>query len=126
MMRWAWHVHHNILVEPLVEPLSERRKYIKAAKSEDEVPTRLRLLKPVQGRLPEPLIRAAQACVKAYQDYERASGKTWPAYLKTLKKTKQAYFKALRACAVQIRALHAQECPNCPWDGKTIFSRKPR
>jgi hypothetical protein len=34
-----------------------------------------------------------------------------------------AKYDAARAkCAAQVEALHKKECPNCPWDGKTIFT----
>jgi hypothetical protein len=35
---WVWHVHHEILVEPLTEPIENRIAYIKSDKSPEEVP----------------------------------------------------------------------------------------
>ena len=29
--------------------------------------------------------------------------------------------EATYAASAECRALHAKECPNCPWDGTTIF-----
>lgn len=45
--------------------------------------------------------------------------------LKLLKKVKgvlpKAYWDAYKAWQKEIEALHKLECPNCPWDGTTIF-----
>ena len=98
----AWHVHHDRLLEPLTEPIGNRIAYIKANKSKHEVETRLRLLKPVKGRLPWEV-------VKAWEAY----GKAW-----------EAYGKAVLDHKDEIEALHREECPNCPWDGETIFPEK--
>ena len=35
-----------------------------------------------------------------------------------------AYDKARADTAPEIEALHRQECPDCPWDGTTIFTRQ--
>ena len=47
-----WHVHHEILVEPLTEPLRARINYIKKDKPNDEIELRLKLLTPVLGDIP--------------------------------------------------------------------------
>ena len=47
-----WHVHHEVLVEHLTEPVRARINYIKVEKPKEEVETRLRLLKPVLGKIP--------------------------------------------------------------------------
>ena len=44
-----WHIHHETLLEWNTEPIENRIAYIKVSKSPEEIPTRLRLLKPVQG-----------------------------------------------------------------------------
>ena len=75
----AWHVHHEILWEVLTKPIENRIAYIKSDKPKHEQETRLRLLKPIKGPLPEKLTKAA------------------------------------------MEALHKKECPNCIWDGLTIF-----
>ena len=75
-----------------------------------------------------------------------AYGKAWIAYDKAMTaynkagtacaKAETAYNKARIACAkartacakaaknniVAIEKLHRKECPDCPWDGETIFS----
>lgn len=47
-----WHVHHEILVEQLAEPVRNRINYIKKNKPKDEVELRLKLIKPVLGKIP--------------------------------------------------------------------------
>jgi hypothetical protein len=47
-----WHLHHEILVEQLTEPLRARINYIKKEKPKDEVKLRLKLLAPVLGEIP--------------------------------------------------------------------------
>ena len=85
MAIFAWRVHHEVLLEPLTEPIEVRQEYIREQKPEHERELRLRLLKPVTGALPAAVVEAS----KAYMP--------------------------------DILALHAAECPDCPWDGKTIF-----
>ena len=108
MTTFAWHVHHETLIEPLTEPIENRIAYIKQAKPASEVELRLRLLKPVQGELPAALNKAKAALDKARAAYAKA----WAAYV-----------KAGAACMPEIEALHAIECPDCPWDGTSIFPK---
>mgnify|MGYP001598955187 FL=1 len=107
--QWAWHVHHRTLVERLNGPsgLAERQRYIQKEKPQREKARRLRLLKVVK-----------------YQDLmSQLAG--YPGYHSGAlsRAAETAIKKALKAA---LKVLHAQECPNCPWDGKTIFPRKPR
>src|SRR3990167_2808764 len=102
-IRFALHVHHNRLMEPLTEPISVRRKYIMENKPKEEVPLRLKLLKEVKGKLPREFLRTWEACDKAREDYdkagedydkaEKASVKAWEAYDKAW----EAYDKAWEA-----------------------------
>ena len=52
MADFWWHIHHEKLVEQLTEPIRARINYIKKEKPEDEVKLRLKLLKPVLGKIP--------------------------------------------------------------------------
>ncbi len=110
-----WHVHHEELIEWCFS-YDERVGFILNEKEKDEQELRLRLLKPVKGNLPQEVIKAWQAYDKAIQDYDAcrvqrvALDEAWQAYKKALSKNMPA-----------IEALHAVECPNCPWDGHTIF-----
>ena len=93
-----WHVHHEVLVEWCFD-YDERDRYIRSYKPLTEQKTRLRLFRPVRGKLPKEVIKARQAL-----------NETW-----------QAINKALKENMLKIEALHREECPNCPWNGHTIF-----
>ena len=90
---------------------------------------RLRLLKPVEGELPEAVVKAMDAYDKAWDARDKAGA----AYVKAMdaySKAMDAYDKAGAACdkalsdhADEINALHAAECPDCPWNGHTIFPK---
>jgi len=141
-----WHVHHGILIE-WCHSYDERAEYIRTKKSSDEQETRLRLLQPVKGNLPEEVIeagrvygeaeRARNEAWRAYDEVKRAYGEAWfkakadraydeagQAYNEALRvydEARQVYYDAVNKNISKIEALHAEECPNCPWDGHTIF-----
>ena len=118
-----WHLHHQVLVEWCFD-YDERAEYIRTEKPENERELRLRLFQPVKGELPQEVVKAEQAYDKAWQAYD----KTWQAYYKktwqALDKARRALNEALRKNMPAIEALHKVECPNCPWNGQTIFPRK--
>ena len=93
-----WHIHHDVLLEYTTN-IQERIAYIKSDKPEHERETRLRLMGPVKGALPIAVAKAGAAYTTAGD----------------------AYDKAVRDNAPAIEALHKIECPNCPWNGYTIF-----
>ena len=129
-----WHVHHTVLLEWCYN-YEERARYIRTNKPRNEQETRLRLFKPVQGRLPEAVVKARQAYDKARQAYLRAYQEAYDKALQAYVEAYQAYDKASQAYdkaeqaldevlednTAKIEALHAKECPNCPWNGHTIF-----
>ena len=141
-IKFYWHIHHDILLEPLTEPLKNRIEYIKNNKSKSEIELRLKLLKPVKGKLPDEVIKAGEVYYKA----QETSGKVWEAYYKTWKasdksweasvkawevyakvwetrdEARRTYDKTLKKYSKEINILHKKECPNCPWNGKTIFN----
>ena len=126
---YLWHIHHETLLEFTTEPIENRITYIKSDKPAYEIETRLRLLKPVKGKLPTAVVEAGEAygkaweaCREAWEAYTKA--KAWDAYDKALDaygKAGEAYGKALQDHRVEIEALHASECPGCSWNGETIF-----
>ena len=140
---YAWHVHHDNLVEPLTEPIKNRIAYIKANKPRVEIETRLRLLKVVRGGLPAPTVQAGAAYDKARAAYDKAGAaydkawaafdqagaaydKAWVTYGRArvaYDKAQVAYEQVLHDNQEAIKALHRKECPDCPWDGSTIFPR---
>jgi len=68
---YAWHVHHERLVEVLTEPIQARIEYIRRQKPESEVATRLRLLRLVGDQ------EAVAAAEKPYQEALAAAEKTY-------------------------------------------------
>ena len=132
---FCWHVHHDDLVEPLWGPIEKRIDYIKKNKPASEQKLRLRLLKPVRGQLPIAVVEAWEAHLQARAAYDQARatydqageayGQAGEAYGQAEAAYDQAgaaYYQVLAGHTDEINALHAQECPDCPWDGKTIFS----
>src|SRR3990167_4449600 len=142
--KFYWHIHHEILVELLTEPLKNRIAYIKRNKPKGEIKLRLRLLRPVKGKLSKEVVKADQARDKAYQAWDKADqarDKAYQAWDKAYQardkadqardkayqawdKADQARDKAIEKHKDEIEALHKKECPKCPWNGKTIFPRK--
>jgi len=134
----VWHIHHDALVEPLTEPLENRIKFIKERKPAREIETRLRLMKPVRGKLPE-LAKARAELAKAYAEWVKADAEWVKAdaeWVKARAELAKAYAELAKAdaewvkaraelakayAAPSVLALHAKECPNCPWNGETIF-----
>ena len=100
----AFHCHHNFLCEPVFD-YDERVASIKETKPKEEQELRLRLLQLF------PNDRLPQTLVKAGEDYSKAG---------------EAYSKAGEAYRKDIVKLHAELCPNCPWDGHTIFTREDK
>ena len=127
---FAWHIHHDVLVEELTEPIENRIEYIKKFKPKNEVKLRLKLLKVVKGELPKEFVEAWQKYYEAWQKYYE----TWQKYYETWQKHVEArqkyyeawqkYVKVYKKYESQILALHEKECPNCSWNGKTIFSKE--
>lgn len=115
-MQFYWHVHHDQLLEPLTGPVEDRVKYIRTSKPEHEVTTRLRLLTPALGVLPRTVEKAGETWFKAAEE-DRAN---MPGAWKRLLNAGMVYLRVVRNNA-SINELHERECPNCPWDGETIF-----
>ena len=141
MAKFYWHIHHKILVEAVCGSIKDRIKFIKGHKIREEIGLRLKLMKPVRGKLPKAVTEAWKNCIrtsKAYdkaqkaharlirapetyresrKEIERAYEKTWADY----DIARNKYNRVLANHKIEIEALHAKECPNCPWDGETIF-----
>ena len=128
-----WHVHHKVLLEWCYS-YNERASYISEQKREDQKETRLRLFKPVKGKLPQEVVEAWQAIDKAWQAIDKARqalNKARQAYYEAsqayyeasqaLDEARQALDEALHKNMPAIEALHKEECHDCPWNGKTIF-----
>jgi len=129
--KYYFHIHHEILMETLTEPLKNRIKYIKEEKPEDEIELRLRLIRPVKGKLPSKFdkadqawIKASQARVKAYQAWVRASQARVKTY-QTEEKMYRARDKAYQDNMLALEKLHKVEC-GCGYSfiRKTIFTKE--
>ena len=126
---WYWHVHHDVLCEWCYD-YEERVRFVKECKPTGEVETRLRLMQPVRGDLPERWVKAGAQYAKVYAESEKA----WAEPALTEREIKRGqlawigrekaweeYKKAQGECMTETEALHRVQCPGCPWDGKTIF-----
>ena len=142
-----WHIHHDVLVE-WTDDINERIRFIKENQPEHEIKTRLKLMKPVKGKLPEGFVRAYKArdkadkawdkAYKAWDKAYKARDKAYKAWVKAYKARDKARDKAYKAWdkawdkaykawdkyKTKIEALHEKECPDCHWDGKTIFPQE--
>jgi len=130
-LKYYFHIHHEILLEALTEPLKNRIKYIKGTKPEDEIELRLKLIKPVKGKLPSEFIKAEQereeayqAWVKANQAWVKANQALYEAN-QALDKAYQAWVKAFTDNMPALEKLHKVEC-GCAYDfkKKTIFTEE--
>ena len=149
-MGFAFHVHHDKLFEYCTN-YQERVDYIKRAKPANEVELRLKLLKIIPSEfLPHRLdeaVKARNEAEKAHSEVWEAYNKAAKAqdearkvrnealkvrieaenaYDKAVKARSEAweaYNEALEAHAVELTNLHSKLCPNCPWNGRTIFSK---
>jgi len=132
---YYWHVHHEQLWEWCYD-YDERVAYIRAEKPAGEVELRLRLMQPVRA-VPERMQRAyaeweraAAERERAYAEREQAVAERERAYAeweRAAAERERAYAQWKRAyaeCAPEMEALHALECPDCPWKNGTIFPEK--
>ena len=99
---WYWHVHHAVLVEQLTAP------------AQDEIETRLRLFKRVKDQ---------GAVFAAQKARDEAVASAWKAYHEAVAPARKAYDEAVVVREAHDEA-HEKECPDCPWDGRTIFLEK--
>ncbi len=114
-----WHVHHDELLEYCYD-YDERVRFIKENKPKNERELRLRLCRPVKGKLPIAVKKAGIAystAAKAYIETPTFGGDIWSA----MNKSRKAYQEVVEDNMPAIEELHRKECPDCPWDGKTIF-----
>lgn len=102
-----WHLYHSTLIG-WCYGYEGRVAYIRAHKPANEIALRLRLFQSVRGKLPPQF-------EKVYAAWEKADA-TW-------EQTRAAREQAYAACSPELEALHKRECPDCPWDGETIFPK---
>ena len=112
----CWHVHHSdLLCEILREPATVRVRYIIDHKPLNEHKVRLDRFRPVRqlNRVPCRFVEASATLSEAHAAWSEANA--------ALSKAKTAWSEAYSAALPLLTQLHAEECPDCPWDGKTIF-----
>ena len=118
--KYAWHLHHGKLIEALSEPAANRIAYILRDKPKDEQALRLRLFRPASDE-------AWQATAPAWAAYDKATASARAAYDKAVASARAAYTKATapaRAAYTKATApAHEAECPDCSWDGESIFGK---
>ena len=117
----AFHSHHDRLHE-FVYDYKERAMSIKANKPKEEQELRLRLFKLIPlNRLPLALRKVAAEWEKAYAEWKKAECEKTDA---ECEKVAAEWRKSDAEYNLQLEKLHEEICPNCPWDGSTIFTRK--
>ena len=123
----AFHGHHDTLVGFCYD-YDGRVEYIVNLKPREERELRLRLFKLIpEEKIPGRDSEEFQAITKAWE----AQAKAWEAQAKaweTQAKVWEAQAKAVVAYTTkfkeELEKLHNELCPNCPWDGETIFTRR--
>ena len=85
--KFGWHIHHDRLIERFIEPIETRIAVINKDKPINQIPLRLKLMKPVIGPLPE-------GFEEMYNKYNQ---------------DKYVFISK------EIIELHDKECPDCPW-----------
>ena len=122
----AFHCHHDKLCE-YVYDYDKRVEAIKRTKPVEEQELRLRLFKMIpDDRLPWRDSPEYLACDKAGAAYDKA-GAAYDKAVAAYDKAVAAYDKAWAAYnKEELERLHIELCPNCPWDGHTIFSKSEK
>ncbi len=145
MTDYAWHVHHDKLWEALDDTYQARCKYIERHKPRAEVALRLQLfkisrrlkllvddyyakLKPVDDDyyakrklLVDDYYAKRKLLVDDYNAKRKLLDDDYNAKRKLLDDDYNAKRKRVEAPIIR---LHRRECPDCPWNGKTIFARR--
>ena len=145
----AWHCHHEQLAEPLTQPAEARIAYILSDKPIEEQALRLHLFRPIHDAAVEAAWVTYDAATKAARaTHNAAIDAAWVTRNAAIKAAQVTYNAALEAAhqaaynaaleAAQVtynaaleaaqaaynaalEAAHQAECPDCPWDGRTIF-----
>jgi multidrug resistance efflux pump len=132
---WAWLVHHELLAEPLTEPIENRIKWILGNKT-DNVALRLRLLRPLVedeamrsddelDKARNEYTKARAELNKAYAEYDKAYYKASAEFSKAsaeYNKVRDEYYKAYAELYKSAIKHYHRLFPDSPWNGKTIFA----
>jgi hypothetical protein len=122
----AFHCHHDRLIE-FVYDYDKRVEVIKRSKSPKEQELRLRLFQMIPlDKLPSKGLEDYIKAEVAYNEAREAHNKAWQACVEAEEacdKAREAYNNKNRSA---LEKLHSELCPDCPWDGETIFTRKDK
>jgi hypothetical protein len=124
-----WHAFHaGSLCQ--YEDYDKRLVFIERNKPPHELSIRVQLMKRVVGKLPPDFVKACEVAREAWKvarETREAREIAWKAL--EAREAQEAAWKALKAREaaykkhkLEIERLHVIECPDCPWDGATIFS----
>lgn len=128
---WYWLIHHEVLLEALSEPIENRRDFVRRFKEKHEVPTRLKWMVPVKGKIPKKLDDAVRAARIATRKWEAAKKKfgfeaAFIEHRDTLNAATQLVESTYREYMPEIIAMHKAECPGCPFDYENNTLRFPK
>ena len=118
----AFHLHHDRLVE-YCHDYAGRVDCIKYFKEPSEHALRLRLFKLIPNdKLPEDIAKAIRKCINLHRACERNSwGSAYTLPYFRFRDARNEVERLLYTHSQEIHKLHEELCPNCPWDGQTIF-----
>jgi hypothetical protein len=117
----SWHCHHETLCEWDSEPRETRIAYIRSDKPACEHELRLRLYQPMSAKGVKLLAEYEKVKQAAWAEYEKVEQPAWAEYKKVEQAALAEYKKVKQAALAALEALHEIECPNCPWNGLSIF-----
>ncbi len=113
-----WHVHHSHIVEYCFD-YQNRVDIIQQTKPQYEKEPRIHLMQPVKGKLPKAVIKAGRAFVKKLKVEMKLtpnSSNWYKVWVKT-EKAEKLFHKTLKENKEALEKLHAEECPDCIWNG---------
>jgi hypothetical protein len=118
-----WHVHHLKLWEYCYD-VAERRAYIRSDKPIDERPIRLRLMKPITHvgltKTQWEMVKELKAMERKFRQLRKHDWTGVGMHLVRARINRLA--KKLNPI---LNRVHKKQCPNCPWNGRTIFPIQP-
>ena len=107
---WFWAIHHEVVAEPLTEPLANRIKFILTRKNASERKVRLAALRPVKN---------PGAVAAAQKAYDEATAPAQKAYSEAVAPAQKAYYEAIapaqKAYNEAIAAASYSEATTAAW-----------
>ena len=126
---WFWAIHHEVVAEPLTEPLANRIKFILTRKNASERKVRLAALRPVKnpGAVAAAQKARDEAIAAARKAYEEAIAPAEKAYDEATAPARKARDEAIatarKACDEAITPQWAAEYPDHPaWEWVGVFN----